>query len=117
MVGDVHDDSLDGVARGTSDIGVGLRDNVQNDTIVGIVILMVVTEPIACLDMHFDIACPHDITYLDFGIEEVGTCIEVPESRVYDFEGSVVQGVDGRKQTLLPDVIHQFFHSEKCFAR
>ena len=71
---------------------------------------MMVTIPVGSLDVHLYVASPHYAVFLDLGIEEIGPCIVVAQSRVKYIEGFVVERLNVEEEALLPYKIHEFLH-------
>ena len=106
----MHHYGLDCFAIAQFNLDIGVHHNVQNDGVVGRIVLMMVTIPVRCLDVHLYVASPHYAVFLDLGIEEVGPCIVVAQSRVKYIEGFVVERLNVEEEALLPYKIHEFLH-------
>lgn len=67
---------------------------------------MVMSVPIGGTAMHLDIACPELAVDTHFGIEEVGTGIEVAKTGMNNFDGMTLWNSKMREESLLPYEVH-----------
>ncbi len=84
----------------------------QYHRVVGGIGVVVVAVPVARSHVYFHIACPHLVAYHDFGIEEIGTGTGVEFAGVDDphTRSGTRRHVQRLPQSVLPDVLHKFFH-------
>ena len=55
------------------DLGVVFVDHMQDDILVGFVVLMAMSIPVGRFYMNLHMSCPEFVANLDFGLKEVGT--------------------------------------------
>ena len=79
----------------------------EDDIVVSCIKVMAVTLPVAGAQMYLDIPSPQSATDAHLGIDEVGTCIGVMQTRVYDLKRLAVgcgQRLQ-REQAVAPDIV------------
>ena len=101
------------LAIDAGDGSIVLLDDVQDDAVVGRVLIMVVAFPIAGAHVDFDVAHPQVTVNLYFGVKEVGTRVGIEQAWVDDAHLTPVVGhhVLAQPQFVLPDVLQEPFHS------
>ena len=63
--------------------------------------------------MHLDVAHPQGAVDFDLGVEEVGACVRIVQTRIDDlYAPSAARGERSEgEQLVLPYVVEQFFHA------
>ena len=86
--------------------------HVEHHVVVGGVAVVAVPVPVGCQTVDFYIPHPVCFANADLCVEEVGSSVQVVQSRIDDFDGSSVCGMQlsGRKDAMLPYVMQEFFH-------
>ena len=94
--------------------GIDLSADMEDDVVIGWVMVMPVGEPVAGLVMDLHVAHPERPVDLHFGIEEIRSGMTVVQSGVDDLHDPVVGGrEDGEGEELvLPAVVQQCFHGQ-----
>ena len=92
---------------GVSGFRIYVAADVQNHVVVSFVLVVGVKIPVARLVVNLHVAHPESSGNLDFGVEEIGSCIAVVQSGVDDFHLPVVGG--GKRgeweEFVLPHVV------------
>ena len=101
------------LAVDAGDGSIVLLDDVQDDAVIGGVLIMVVAFPVAGAHVYLDVAHPQVAVNFYLGIKEVGTRVGVEQARVDDAHLAPVVGhhVLTQPQLVLPDVLQEPFHS------
>ena len=102
----------DKLSVGTGGNCINLGSYVEDDRIVCRVLVMTMPEPVGSLLVYLYIPYPQHAAYLDFGIEKVGSCMGVLQSRVDDFNCFSIGGLlrfQGKKP-VFPHVMQELFH-------
>ena len=87
-------------------------NDVQDNAVIGSILVMMVALPVAGAHVDFDVAHPGVSVNLHLGIEEIRARIGVQQARVKDAHTAAVIGHDvlTEPQLVLPDVLQQSFH-------
>ena len=87
-------------------------DDVQDDAVIGRILVVVVTLPVAGAHVDLDVAHPQVTVNLDLGVEEVGPRVGIEQAGVDDADAAAIVGhhVLAEPQLVLPDVLQQSFH-------
>lgn len=92
---------------GVSGFRIYVAADVQNHVVVSFVLVVGVKIPVTRLVVNLHVAHPESSGNLDFGVEEIGSCIAVVQSGVDDFHLPVVGG--GKRgeweEFVLPHVV------------
>ncbi len=92
--------------------GACLAHYVQDDVVVGTVLVVPMQEPVRRLEVDFHITHPQRAADAHLGIEKVGTGIAVVQAGVNDFHlfSVVCPKRLQREQPVLPYIMQQLFH-------
>ena len=87
--------------------GVDIGSYVQDDRIVCCILMMTMAVPVGSTLVYFYITYPKYALYLDFGIEKVGSGMWVGKSRIDDFDGFSLGGVQmlQREKLVFPYIV------------
>lgn len=96
----------------------------QDDIVVSCITVVSMGIPVASADVYLYVASQQAVANAYSGIEEVGACIGVEQTCVYDFNRLSVGRTQfsSRQYAVFPAVLQQFLHSAvslfatHCFA-
>ena len=82
----------------------------EDDGVVGVVVMMTVAPPVAGADVKLHVACPDESTDLDHGVEDVGSGVCVGQSGAEHLDRLACRGGELRGEVASePQVVHQPF--------
>lgn len=104
---------------GAGDGGVGFGNDVQNHRVVGSVFVVSMRQPVTRPQMHLHVSRPYTVSDTHFGVEKVGSRIDVASSGVDDFDKSAVSRLWGSmsQEPVFPHIIKQLFHTKQVYMQ
>ena len=87
-------------------------NHMQNHRIVGRILVVMMSKPITRLIMYLDISGPRFPIEFNLSIEKVGAGIGIEPPGINHLNNTTIGGAHIllRPQSMLPHILHQFFH-------